>query len=72
MDIQTIERHDWGTYFVGIAEAVAARGDCHRSQVGAVLVGPDRRIRSTGYNGVSAGMRPVPTQAARPQAPRIP
>jgi dCMP deaminase len=47
-------RPDWDDYFLGIADAVAARGECRRSLVGAVLV-HDRRITSTGYNGAPAG-----------------
>uniref|UniRef100_UPI00055087A8 deoxycytidylate deaminase n=1 Tax=Actinomadura oligospora TaxID=111804 RepID=UPI00055087A8 len=47
----TISRPDWDDYFLGIAEAVSRRGDCSRRQVGAVVVGEDRRIVSTGYNG---------------------
>ena len=47
-------RPDWDDYFLGIARAVAARGECSRSQVGAVLV-KDKRIRSTGYNGAPSG-----------------
>lgn len=50
-----MSRPDWDTYFLGIAEAVAARSDCERSRVGAVVV-KDRRIRGTGYNGAPAGM----------------
>lgn len=48
-------RPEWNEYFVRIAEAVAQRGDCTRSQVGAVLVNSHNRIVSTGYNGVSPG-----------------
>lgn len=47
-------RPDWDEYFLGIAQAVAARSDCERSKVGAVIVN-DRRIRATGYNGSPAG-----------------
>jgi dCMP deaminase len=47
-------RPDWDPYFLGIAREVSARGECLRAQVGAVLV-HDRRITSTGYNGVAAG-----------------
>ncbi|OKH95437.1 deoxycytidylate deaminase [Streptomyces uncialis] len=49
------QRPGWDEYFLGIATAVAARGDCLRSQVGAVLVGGDHRIRATGYNGSEPG-----------------
>ena len=47
-------RPGWDDYFLGIAEAVAARGECVRSKVGAVIV-RDNRILATGYNGVAAG-----------------
>lgn len=49
------ERPGWDEYFMGIAAAVAKRADCTRRQVGCVIVGPDHRIVSTGYNGGPAG-----------------
>ena len=49
-------RPDWDQYFLGIAAAVSLRSDCERDKVGAVVVGSDRRIRSTGYNGSPSGM----------------
>ncbi|WP_353962731.1 deoxycytidylate deaminase [Kitasatospora purpeofusca] len=45
----------WDCYFLGLAEAVKARGDCLRKLVGAVLVSPDHRVLSTGYNGSAPG-----------------
>lgn len=48
-------RPDWDTYFLGIATAVAARADCTRRKVGAVIITPDKRIVSTGYNGAPTG-----------------
>lgn len=47
-----IKRPSFDEYFLGIADAVAVRGDCVSRQIGAVIVGKDRRIVSTGYNGV--------------------
>ena len=51
------DRPDWDEYFLGIARAVAQRSDCVRDKVGAVVVGPDMRIRSTGFNGAPKGER---------------
>lgn len=48
-------RPDWDEYFLGVAAAVAARGDCSRRQVGAVIVDGDHRIIGTGYNGTAPG-----------------
>ena len=48
-------RPDWNIYFLDIADAVALRADCTRRSVGAVIVGADRRIVSTGYNGGAPG-----------------
>lgn len=48
-------RPEWNDWFLGIAEAVSRRGDCRRSQVGAVLVRPDRTICSVGFNGMEPG-----------------
>jgi dCMP deaminase len=47
-------RPGWDAYFLDIAKAVAARADCSRRRVGAVIV-KDNRIISTGYNGAPAG-----------------
>ena len=44
----------WDDYFLGIADAVAARAKCTRRRVGAVLT-IDHRIIATGYNGAAPG-----------------
>ena len=41
-------------YYLGLAAAVSARGECLRRQVGCVIV-KDRRVVSTGYNGAPPG-----------------
>jgi dCMP deaminase len=47
-------RPDWDDYYLGIAKAVSARGDCARRQHGAVVV-KNHKIVATGYNGTPAG-----------------
>lgn len=43
---------EWNEYFLEIAATVAKRSNCLRAQVGAVIVGEDKKIKATGYNGV--------------------
>ncbi len=43
---------DWNDYFLDIARTVAKRSNCIRAHVGAVVVGKDKKIKATGYNGV--------------------
>lgn len=51
----TGDRIDWDEYFLSIGRAVSQRSDCERDKVGALVVGADRRIRATGYNGAPSG-----------------
>lgn len=53
--VPKVTRPDWDQYFLAIADVVAMRADCRRRSVGAVVVGADRRIVSTGYNGAPSG-----------------
>jgi dCMP deaminase len=48
------ERPDWDDYFMNIARVVAARGNCVKRKVAAVIT-VDRRIIATGYNGTPRG-----------------
>lgn len=48
-------RPAWDEYFIDIAEKVSERSTCLRRHTGAVLV-KDKRILSTGYNGVPSGL----------------
>ena len=47
---------DWDSTFMGIAKLIAMRSKDPNTQVGAVIVGKDKRILSLGYNGLPAGM----------------
>jgi len=50
-------RPDWDTYFMNIAEVVKTRS-LDFKKVGAVLVSCfDKRIISTGYNGIRSGLQ---------------
>lgn len=49
------KRPSWDEYFMTIAADVATRATCVRRKVGALIV-KDRRILSTGYNGVPTGI----------------
>jgi dCMP deaminase len=55
LEYQRDGRPSWDLYFVQIAEAVSLRGDCRRSQVGAVLVMADNHTIFIGYNGTEPG-----------------
>jgi dCMP deaminase len=46
---------DWTSRFVAMANLVASWSKDPRKQVGAVLVSPDKRHFSIGYNGLPAG-----------------
>ncbi|MFF5371375.1 deoxycytidylate deaminase [Streptomyces sp. NPDC013187] len=48
-------RPSWDRWALGIADAVAPRGDCTRSRVGAVLLDRRRRVVMSGMNGTVPG-----------------
>lgn len=50
-----LNRPDWDTYFMEMAQVASKRSTCLRRSVGAVIV-KDKRILSTGYNGTPKGM----------------
>ena len=55
----------WDEYFMGVAAITAKRSKDPHTQVGAVIVGPDQRILSIGYNGTPRGMNDDPFPWAR-------
>ena len=47
---------DWDSYFMMIARSVACKSKDDSTRVGAVIVGPDHEVRTTGYNGFPRGV----------------
>lgn len=64
---EVVTRPGWGEWALRLAEVVATRADCTRSQVGAVLLSRDHRVLSVGYNGLPAG---IPGCATAGNCPR--
>ncbi len=52
----SFSRPSWDQYFMDIAKQVAARSNCMKRQVAAVIVA-EKRIISTGYNGTPRGVK---------------
>jgi dCMP deaminase len=51
-------RPDWDEWALGVAEAVALRGECTHRRVGCVILDEWHRVVSAGYNGAPAGVHP--------------
>jgi len=47
---------EWTKYFLEIAEQVKLKSKDQSTQIGAVIVGKDKEIRSTGYNSFPRGL----------------
>ncbi|KAK3179847.1 Deoxycytidine monophosphate (dCMP) deaminase [Lecanicillium sp. MT-2017a] len=50
-------RPGWDMYFMSLASLAAHRSNCMKRRVGCVLVGPGKRVISTGYNGTPRGLQ---------------
>lgn len=61
-------RPSWDEWALGIATAVSARGDCIRSQVGAVALSEDHMLIGIGYNGSPSGKPGCLSDNACPRA----
>jgi dCMP deaminase len=58
---------DWDHYYLNICKVVAARSKDPNTQIGCVIIGPAREIRTTGYNSFPRGIRDdVPERQQRP------
>lgn len=47
---------EWNEYFLGIAEQVKLKSKDESTQIGAVVVGEDKEVLSTGYNSFPRGL----------------
>lgn len=56
---------NWSDYLMGFAEH-AAKKSKDSTQVGAALVGPEREVRLTAYNGPPKGVRDLEERRERP------
>jgi dCMP deaminase len=58
----------WDAYYVNMLPAVAARSKDPHTKVGAIIVSPDRRPISQGYNGFPSGILDcLPERYDRPE-----
>jgi len=58
---------DWDQYYLDICKVVGSRSKDPNTQLGSVIIGPNREIRSTGYNSFPRGIRDdVPERLVRP------
>lgn len=55
----------WPDYFMGFARHAATKSK-DATKVGCIVVGPDREIRATGFNGLPRGVADVPERMERP------
>ena len=62
-DIPTTSER-WDRHFLQLALAHARMSKDPSTQVGAVIVGPDREIRSAGFNGFPRGIADTPERLA--------
>lgn len=51
-----MNRASWDEYFIGLCLKIAERSKDRSSKVASMIVGPDKEIRSTGYNGMPRGV----------------
>jgi dCMP deaminase len=53
---------DWDSRFMRLAEHIGSWSKDRSTKVGCVIVGPNREIRSTGYNGFPRGLDDAPEE----------
>jgi dCMP deaminase len=56
----------WDDYFIGLTYYVASKSKDPSTHIGAVIVGKNHEIRSTGFNGLPRGMKESDERNTRP------
>ena len=63
-----MERDSWDEYFVKMARLASTRSKDPSTHIGAVIVGPNNEVLSTGYNNFVRGINDnVPERSERPE-----
>lgn len=58
---------NWDQYFMSMSYFISMKSKDPSTKIGAVIVGPDQEVRSTGYNGLPRGVDDnVPERDIRP------
>lgn len=65
--LQPMRRPDWDRYFLNLLEPIAARSLDPDTQIGCVIVGPERNIRATGYNSLARNVEHKEERLVRPE-----
>ena len=58
---------DWDEYCMNMVYTVALKSKDPQTHIGAVIVGPGHEIRSTGFNGLSRGLKETEERVTRPE-----
>jgi dCMP deaminase len=59
---------EWDDYFMSMVYLVASKSKDERTHIGAVIVGPDKEIKSTGYNSFVRRLRDdIPERQEKPE-----
>ena len=59
---------DWDSYYLSVCRTIATRSKDPSTQIGCIIVGPAREIRSTGYNSFPRGIvDTIPERQQRPE-----
>ena len=58
----------WDTYFMSLCYMIALQSKDESTKYGAIIVGPEKEIRSTGYNSFPRGINDnIPERQIRPE-----